>query len=281
MIKVSALYYYPIKSCAGWRVDTADLTPTGLRNDRQLVVTTPDGMFLTQRTHPRMALIRPTLSGNRLMLKAPGMTFATVNVARAGDVSPVTVWRDTVMAVDQGDVAAKWFSDFLGMPVRLKALSENHQRRVDFNFSRSFDDVVSFADAFASLLISQESLDQLNEKLDDPVTMERFRPNIVVTGTTPHAEDTWRELRIGDIKMTGAKPCARCAVVTNDPHTGVMGKEPNKTLATYRKFPRGVMFGMNLIHHNLGTISINDEVVIDETHAPSWVESDDYALTWQ
>lgn len=281
MIKVSALYYYPIKSCAGWRVDSADLTPTGLRNDRQLVVTTPDGMFLTQRKFPRMALIRPTLSGNRLMLKAPGMTFETINVTRQGDTKPVTVWRDTVQAVDQGERAASWFSKYLGTDVRLMALSETHQRRVDPNFSRSFDDVVSLADAYAALLISQASLDQLNEKLDEPVGMERFRPNIVVTGSAPHAEDTWREFRIGGIKMTGAKPCARCSVVTVDQQTGVMGKEPNKTLATYRKFPRGIMFGMNLIHHNLGTISIGDELVIEETHTTGWIGEADYSATWK
>ncbi len=281
MITVSEVRYYPIKGCAGWRVDSAELTATGLLNDRLLVITTPDGMFLTQRKHPRMALIRPTIVGNQLMLAAPGMAMTTVNIARRGDAKAVTVWRDTIAAIDQGDRVAKWLSKFLQADVRLMAMDETHERKVDPNFATGAGDIVSLADGYALLAISQASLDMLNSKLAEPIGMERFRPNIVLSGTDPHAEDQWRKLRIGNIEMTGAKPCARCSVITVDQSTGIMGKEPNTTLASYRKFPRGIMFGMNLIHHNLGTISIGDEVVVSETHDPAWIAESALAQTWK
>ena len=275
MIHVTDLFYYPIKSCAGIRVDSAELTPTGLKHDRMLLITTPEGEFLTQRIFPRMALIRPKVTDTHLTLDAPGMQSITVPIQRDGDSHPVTIWRDMAQAVSQGVEANQWVSEFLQADLRLVAMANGFERRVDPGFAQP-SDIVSFADGYAILVISQASLDILNEKLDEPIGMERFRPNIVVTGSKPHAEDTWHKFHIGDVPFSGVKPCARCKVVTVDQQTGIMGREPNRTLAGYRRFPRGVMFGMNLIHHKLGTISIGDTLSIEDTHAESWIKREDY-----
>ncbi|HFC11850.1 MAG TPA: MOSC domain-containing protein, partial [Anaerolineae bacterium] len=220
MIKISELYYYPIKSCAGWRVDSAELTPTGFAHDREFVVATPQGHFVTQRELPRMALIRPKIAHNQLTLTAPTMSPISLPITQQGKAQSVTVWRSTVQAIDQGDGAAQWLSQFLKAELRLFTMQAGFTRKINPAFAQAANDIVSFADGYSILVIAQASLDNLNSKLAEPLPMTRFRPNIVVTGCDPHATDRWRHITIGDIPMTGAKPCARCAVTTVDPSTG-------------------------------------------------------------
>ncbi len=266
-MQVQDLYIYPVKSCAGIRLESADLTPTGLKHDREYVITKPDGMFVTQRQLPRLALIKPRIADNVLTLDAPDMETLRIVKNEDANIQPVTVWNSTVLAADQGDAVAAWLQSYLGVELRLFALCAATHRPINPDFARNPDDVVSFADGYAMLLISQASLDGLNEKLAEQVGMERFRPNIVVSGATPHAEDFWKELHINDIPMSGVKLCARCSIPAIDQATAKMGKEPNRTLASYRRHERGVMFGMNMVHHALGTLRVGDAVTINEHHA--------------
>ena len=259
-------------------MDSAELTPTGLRDDRLLMFTTPEGQFVTQRIHPKMALIRPQIDGHTLTLNAPNMPTITLPIQRHGDPTPVIVWRDTVAAIDQGDKVAAWASQYLDAELRLVAMMEGAKRHINPEFSISGDDVNSFSDGYATLIISQASLDLLNSKLADPIGMDRFRPNIVVTDCDPHAEDYWKELRIAGVAFSNVKPCARCAVPTVDQQTGIMGKEPNRTLAHYRKFPNGVMFGANLVHHRLGQLSVGDVVTVEAAYPNDWMGREDYRL---
>lgn len=258
---------------------SAEMTATGLQNDRLLMFTTPAGQFVTQRIYPKMALIRPKINGNTLTLNAPNMPTLTLQIQRQGEPVSVVVWRDTVDAIDQGESVAAWVKQYLGADLRLVAMKEGAKRPINADFAFSAEDVNSFSDGYATLILSQASLDLLNSKLDEPIGMDRFRPNIVVSGCDAHEEDMWSKLRIAGVSFSGAKPCARCAVPTVNQQTGVMGKEPNRTLAGYRKFPNGVMFGANLIHHNLNTLSVGDIVTADAMHPADWMSRDDHRVS--
>lgn len=272
MIKVSNLYCYPIKSCAGTQLKTAALTRCGFANDRALMLTRLDGEFLTQREFPRLCLVRPSVVGGRYTVTAPGMAELSFELRRSGDATYASIWRDRVRVVIQEDEVNDWFSEFLKARVQLVAMSEGFERKIDHNFAVGPTDVVSLADGFSILVISEASLEFLNRKLDTPVGMERFRPNVVVTGCDAHEEDTWKEFTIGGIRMSGVKPCARCSIVTIEQSNGEPGKQSLAALADYRRFANGVMFGMNLVHHSpSGTISVGDAIKVVSRHDPDWV----------
>ncbi|MFK7821620.1 MAG: MOSC domain-containing protein [Planctomycetaceae bacterium] len=272
MITVSGLYTYPIKSCAGTRLDSVALTATGLEHDRTLMLIHEDGKFVTQREVPELCLIRPRIVGHESHVTASGSDDLIFTPNRIGEPVGTSVWGDDVQAVAQESAVNEWFSDFLKTNVRLVAMHESFKRQVDAAFAEP-KDIVEFADGLAVLLISEASLADLNAKLDAPVAMDRFRPNIVITGCEPHAEDFWKEIAIGDISMSGVKPCARCSMVAVDQASGNRGVEPTKTLAEYRRFQNGVMFGMNMVHHGIGTISIGDTLTPTEWHEPNWITS--------
>lgn len=263
-ITLSAITIYPIKSCGGIERASAELEARGLRYDRHWMVVDEQGRFVTQREFPRMTLIAVRLLSDRLHVEAPGMSPLLVPLETPSDdhVS-VQVWSDTVKAVSAGKTAAEWFSTLLGIRCSLVAMTENSIRRVDTRYARN-GEVVSFADAFPLLLISQPSLDDLNARLATPLPMKRFRPNLVVDGCTPFAEDTWKQVRIGTVPLRVVKPCARCVVTSVDTHTAQTGEEPLRTLATFRSVGNKVMFGQNLLHAATGTLHVGDEVVIEQ-----------------
>ena len=181
-----------------------------------------------------------------------------------GMVRHVTVWRDTVPAHEAGERAAAWLTAFLGTPCRLVRMPESTERAVNPAFGEP-GDVVSFADGYPFLLIGQASLDDLNARLASPLPMRRFRPNLVVAGAESFAEDTWKRVQIGHIVFRVVKPCARCTIPTVDPEAGVFaGKEPLRTLATFRKFGSKVFFGQNLIAQGTGALRVGDPVAILE-----------------
>lgn len=263
MPKLTTITYYPVKSMRGWDVPQAIMTPRGLENDRLIMVTDPDGMFFTQRELPRLAAIHPDLDGDSLTLTAPGMDALRLDLRRAGEVRPVTIWDSETEAIDQGQVASAWLSGLLGRDVRLVRLTDDAVIPVTSHYAVTPDDEVSFADGFPVLIVSQESLDDLNARMETPVPMSRFRPNLVVSGFGPFAEDNWKRIRIGKIELAVVKPCARCLVTTHDQTTGErMGKEPLRTLATFRKVGSHVMFAMNAIPLTLGEICVGDEVEV-------------------
>jgi uncharacterized protein YcbX len=265
-LRVSALYQYPVKSCRGITLDSARLTLYGLERDRNWMVVDRKGRFLTQRRFPTMALIAAEPRGQDLVLSAPGMTDLMVKTAERQATMGIRIWGFEGPAPDAGDEAAAWLSAYLGFECRLVAPSARLQRVIDPSYDPRGGEVM-FADGFPFLLISEASLANLNARLPSPVSMSRFRPNIVVTGCPPHAEDDWRKLRIGnDTVFQVVKPCSRCTIPNVDPATGERGTEPGATLAGYRRGEDGeIYFGQNLVHETKsGTLRVGDPVTVLE-----------------
>ena len=262
MIRVSALFIYPVKSCRRIAIDSAAVGATGFDFDRRWMVVGEDGGFLSQRKHPELAQVRVALGQDRLSLEAPERPRLEIALnEEPGPINRVVVWDDECTAIDEGVAAAKWFSEHLGSPVRLVRLSDDDARPLDASSAQP-GDRVSFADGFPFLLLSKASLDDLNRRLSLPVPMARFRPNIVVEGCEPNAEDGWDRVRLGEVTFRVAKPCARCVVTTVDQATGERGREPLRTLSTYRTVDGQVLFGQNLIHENRGIVRIGDLVTV-------------------
>jgi uncharacterized protein YcbX len=258
---VSELHIYPIKSAAGLTLETMTLDDFGAALDRRWMVVDDRGRFISQREAPEMALVRVIVDDSVLTISAA--SFPSLAVPRelpAGEVIPVSIWSDLCAALDCGAEAARWFTGYLGRPARLVYMPTGTFRRVDPSYvpeSRR----VSFTDGFPLLLIGEGSLRDLNARMEIPVPMNRFRPNIVVHGTEPFQEDGWREVRIGDIWFNVVKPCDRCVTTTVDQATAAGGKEPLRTLATYRRGEGGVLFGQNLVHRAQGTLRLGDSVI--------------------
>ncbi len=264
MIELTQINIFPVKSCKGTTLSRAKLTAFGLDWDRHWMVVDEHGSFLSQRTIPAMALIEPTLSEHGLRLQAPRMESLEIpKDQQNGKTVHVRIWDDTCSAVDCGDDAAAWFSEALGIRCRLAAIGSAFHRDVNPKYSARKDQV-SFADAFPLLLISSASLRDLNERLDQPVPMNRFRPNLVVSGCEPYAEDRWDHIAIGSLTFRVSKPCARCTVPAVDQATGVRGTEPLATLAGYRKGDgEKVLFGQNLVNEQKsGELVLGNEVII-------------------
>lgn len=263
MITVSNLIYYPIKACKGFEVPASKVERMGLEHDRRMMVVTPDGGFLTQREHPRLALITPTLKNEAITLSAPNFESIQIGIQRSGTPVPVDIWSSKgVHAIDQGDEAAMWLSDWLGTSARLVHFEKGFMRKVNPEYAVNPDDHTGFADGYPILIISEESLQDLNSRLDSAVPMNRFRPNLVVKGCEPFAEDSWKRIRIGGVEMALVKPCARCVVTTIDKETLVKSKEPLKTLGKYRKHELGAIFGVNVIPLNEGGLEVGMSVEV-------------------
>jgi len=237
----------------------------GLANDRRMMVVTPEGEFLTQREHAKLALIMPTLKNGSVTLSAPDFDSIQFAIQKSGVVTPVNIWRSkNVNAIDQGDESAQWLSDWLGVSARLVHMADGIQRKLNPDFAINADDHTGFADGYPILILSEASLHDLNSKLDSPLPMNRFRPNIVVKNCEPFREDTWKRIRIGDVELALVKPCLRCEVTTIDKETLERDKEPLRTLATYRKQKGGAMFGMNAIPLNEGEIKTGMSIEVLE-----------------
>lgn len=260
MVTVRALTIYPIKGCRGIALESAEIQDIGLKDDRRFMVIDADQRFVSQREIPRMALITVAAHRDGWTLTAPGMEAVTFTPTATGQAQPATIWRDTALVVSQGTHVAEWLSSFLGAPLQLVAMHPSYRRPVSSTYAKSPEDAVSFADGYASLICNQASLDELNQRLDTPIGMERFRPNIVVSGAEAWAEDDWQEIYIGETLSYAVKPCARCVVTTTDQDTATRGQEPLRTLARYRTRELGVIFGQNLIHAHTGTIRVGDVV---------------------
>ncbi len=253
---------YPVKSAGGIAVQEWNVEPRGLAHDRRWMVVTPDGDFLTQRDWPRMALLTPALEANILRLDAPGCEPLRVPRLPEGERLTVHVWRSVCEAVSAGADADAWLSTFLKMPCRLVYMPDDTRRSISPDYTAG-EGIVSFADGFPLLLIGESSLTDLNARLAEPVPMNRFRPNLVVTGAAPYAEDDWAQVRVGDVLFHVVKPCARCAMTTVEQTTGERtGPEPLQTLAGYRREGGKVMFGQNLIPAAPGVVRVGDKVEV-------------------
>lgn len=246
---ITGLHIYPVKSCRGISLPEAELTARGLAYDREWMVVDAEDRFLTQRALPRMALIETAFTTDVLRLSAPGLSnrldvpLLTHNLTRCR----VRVWRDDCDALDEGPAAAAWLSDFLGTPARLVRFDPAQRRLSNHEWTRGADAENRFSDGYPVLVVSEESLDDLNRRLDVPLPMNRFRPNIVIRGIGPHGEDGLHSLSADDFEIRLVKPCERCRITTTDQATAEVGVEPLQSLAAYRRDERlnGVTFGMN------------------------------------
>lgn len=259
-ITLTELWQYPVKSLRGNPIEAAELDARGVAGDRRWMLVDSAGRFITQREQHRLSLVDAVVGKDALHLAAPGMPPLTVpSPPDGGETLSVQVWRDQCRALAPSATADDWCSDYLGQPCRLVYLPDDSVRPVDPDYARPTDQV-SFADGFPLLLISQASLDDLNSRLDTPLPMRRFRPNLVVSGCAPYAEDSWQRIRIGDLTFRVAKPCSRCIIPTIDPETGQRSAEPLKTLAGYRRRDNKVFFGQNLIHDGNGVLRLGMEL---------------------
>ena len=262
---VSELYVFPVKSLRGIPCDRATLDERGFRHDRRWMFVDDAGVFITQRESPRMALVDVALRQDALVLMAPGMEPLRVPFDAEGPTQNVVIWRDTVEAMRVSPEADAWLGAFLGRTCHLVHMPDSTRRIVNPLWVKQ-PRIVGFADGYPLMLIGQGSLDALNERLvaqgQSPVPMRRFRPNIVVAQTSPHAEDAWQHIRIGSIDVDIVKPCERCAITTVDIEKGEKGIEPLRTLSTYRKQGSKVMFGQNAVHRRAGSIAIGDHVTV-------------------
>jgi uncharacterized protein len=281
-MEITELYVYPLKGAAGIRLRQARLDAFGIEHDRRWMIVDDDGVFVTQRNEPALALVHASLEADSLdagpldagcrEAGSPNAASLVLRSEAAGELrvtppSPdavrehVRVWDEVVAAVDAGPAAREFVSAHLGRGARLFHMPVTTHRQVALEHARE-GDRVSFADGFPLLLITRESLDALNRRLPAPVPMNRFRPNVVVAGASPHAEDTWRTILLGTVACDVVKPCARCAVTTVDQRTGTAGAEPLRTLAGYRRWDGRTWFGQNVIHRGEGVLSVGDSVVV-------------------
>lgn len=284
---VSGLFIYPVKSLRGFPISRAEVDQLGLVGDRRFLLVDETGLFFTQRQHPRMAQISTRLTATELILSTESGGAINVPVRDSAPVlRKVSIWRShDLFAEDCGDDVAKWLSAFLNTTCRLVRIGEKFRRPVLQKPRRGLtppitadtptiegrivtNDLFHFADGYPFLAISEASLDRLNDRLvsagEEPVPMDRFRPNLVIHGAPAHAEDTWRRVRIGDLVLRAGGPCARCIVTTTHQLTGERGKEPLRTLATYRRDeddPTNLNFGQNLVHETKsGAVQVGDTV---------------------
>ncbi|MCA1856137.1 MOSC N-terminal beta barrel domain-containing protein [Massilia oculi] len=258
--RIAALHIYPIKSCAGIAVPEAAFHVSGLVaggvHDREWMLVTREGQFLTQREYPRLACITPRIDGDAVEVSAPGMPPLRLPLAHDATAASMTVqvWDDSVPAADCGDAAAAWFADVLQAPCRLVRFRPDVRRPTSIKWTGGVPAETRFADGYPVLLIGQASLDDLNAKLAlagrAPLPMDRFRPNLVVSGLEAFEEDYLASLSGGDVALRPVKPCARCPIPAIDQASGIPGPDPLDILQAYRANPRmegAVCMGMNCI----------------------------------
>ncbi len=255
-VEVTSIRVYPVKSLRPILPETWTVERRGLRHDRRWMVTDPGGMFRTRREIPRMAQISTAFENGHMILSKEGMEDLRVPTKDTGKSMKVQVWRTLTTGKPVSEKADEWLTRAIGEPSRLVHMPETARRKIAPSFN-SGKDWVGFADAFPILVASEASIDDLNSRLDSPIPIQRFRPNIVIKGCGPFEEDSWSKLQIGNVVLRAARPCIRCLVTAQDPLTGeALGPEPLKTLATYRKIEGGVIFGMYYIPEVLGEISV-------------------------
>jgi uncharacterized protein YcbX len=265
-IVVSGIYIYPIKSLGGISLPSSLIEERGFQYDHRWMLVDAHNHFLTQRKFPKMALLKVSLSENGLQVTAPAMPSLFIPfVALTNEHVKVTIWDDTCTAIVVSQQINEWFSEALEMKCKLVFMPDDSIRPVDNRYAKN-NEFVSFADGYPFLLIGEASLADLNSRLASPVPMNRFRPSLVVTTTAPFEEDRWRSIRIGNNIFHLVKPCARCILTTVDQQTGIPGKEPLKTLASYRTINNKVLFGQNVLCEQAGNIiSVGEKVELLKT----------------
>lgn len=262
--QLSKLFIYPVKSLGGISVHTAEVTDRGFQYDRRWMLVDETNKFLSQRKVKEMSLLQTKLREDSLIVfnkLNPEQIIEIPLKPEINNFEQSIVWDDIVNVGVYENEVNKWFSEQLKMSCKLVYMPDQTKRNVEQHYAQK-NEITSLSDGYPFLLIGQESLDLLNSKLETPLPMNRFRPNLVFTGGKPHAEDNWKQFKINDIIFKPVKPCARCVITTINQQTGEQSPEPLKTLSTYRSIGNKVMFGMNLLHEGKGAVSVGDEIVI-------------------
>jgi len=261
---LSEIWIYPVKSLGGIRVTEAHVEEKGLKYDRRWMIVDENGKFLTQRVNTKMALLNVSLHQEGLTITEKFNSRNQISVPFepvSSQILQVKVWDDVVLARTVCDQADQWLTEQLGKNVRIVEMAAVTERKMNPEYALP-GALVSFADDFPYLLISEASLDDLNSKLEETVDMKRFRPNFVVSGTEAFAEDSWNNIKIGNVTFKVSKPCERCILITIDPETGVKGREPLKTLSTYRKVGKEIFFGQNLVSQTKGIVREGEKIML-------------------
>ncbi|MCH8497212.1 MAG: MOSC domain-containing protein [Marinobacter sp.] len=260
-VQVHALFIYPVKSLAGIEVSEVALDDFGMVHDRRWMIVDGSGRFVTQRDYPQLARITTAVEAGAVNIRIPEQ--GVFPLIPGDETLQVVVWRDQVTAVAEAGGASRALSEYCGEFFRFVYMPQSTFRRIDpvrVADSRR----VGFADGFPLLVASTASLDDLNGRLTAPVDMRRFRPNIVIAGAEPWAEDNWSVLEVGALRLRLVKPCSRCVMTTVDPDTGVKAADmqPLRTLGQFRRTADGVMFGVNAVHDTRGLLTLGDPVTI-------------------
>ncbi|MCH6198143.1 MOSC domain-containing protein [Aquiflexum sp. LQ15W] len=257
------IYIYPIKSLGGIRLEESVLEERGLQYDRRWMLVDKEGVFLTQRTFPEMALLQVEVKDSGLLVYHKNNHIQRIHLpfqAQTEDFLTVRIWDDLVIGQIVDHEVSRWFSETLGLECELVIMPETTERKLSPKYAVN-NESVGFADAMPYLLIGQASLEELNSRLEIAVPMDRFRPNLVFAGGLPFEDDGWDIIKVGAAEFKITKPCARCVLTTVNQETAQKGKEPLKTLATYRTFDHKVMFGQNMLLLQGQRIRVGDEVV--------------------
>jgi len=263
MLQVSQLYIYPVKSLGGIALTRARVTDRGFEHDRRWMLVDDNNLFISQRDVHQMALMKLKITdeGIRVDYAPKNSSFTIPFHPPTNEFADVTIWDDTCEGQFVSDEADQWFRDMLEISCRLVYMPDETARITDQRYTPG-NSITSFSDAYPFLIIGQASLNDLNNRLSEPLPMDRFRPNIVFTGGAPYQEDAMHTFNIGDIFFHGVKLCARCIMTTIDQATAIKYKEPLKTMARYRFKNNKIMFGQNLVHKGLGEISVGDALEV-------------------
>lgn len=257
---VKELYIYPIKSLAGISVESAKAEEMGFENDRRWMLIDKENQFITQRKYPQLTQFYPEIKECKIAILHQNTTHEFFIEESLEEPILSTVWDDETKVFEVNKATSKWFSEALGFECKLVKIANNGDRK---HHSSKLDTTlnVSLADGYPYLLIGSESLNFLNEKLEEKITMARFRPNIVISSSVAHEEDSFDTFQIGTLKFKNAKPCGRCIMINNNPLNGIVKKEPLHTLSTYRKVDNSILFGTNVMCLNEGEIRVGDALV--------------------
>jgi uncharacterized protein len=269
MLQLSEIYIYPIKSLGGIRLEKANITTRGLENDRRFMLVDENGRFLSQREYPQLAIFQTAIEEDFLKIsnkKDGSFIQVAVQFSLIHSISHsliVKIWDDTTTAIEVSQEASEWFTQALGISARLVYMHEESERKTEPQYSLTGDEITSFSDGYPILIVGQSSLDDLNNRLENPVSINRFRPNFVFSDGDPFEEDSWHEFTIGNVRFFGVKPCARCIMTTINQETGEKsGKEPLLTLNKFRKAGNKILFGQNVLISQLGSVSVGDKIEV-------------------
>lgn len=264
MLRISELFVYPIKSLGGISLTSARVTDRGFEHDRRWMLVNERGQFMTQRTTAELALFSAEVRLDGLLVSNKNARDSIlIPFSPSAETMMVEVWGDRCRGNIVSNEVNDWFSDHLSSKCSLVYMTDATRRRVDGRYAQN-KEITSFSDAYPFLIIGQSSLNDLNARMGEALPINRFRPNIVFTGGQPFEEDTWAHFNSNGIDFFGVKLCARCVMTTINQEEAVKGKEPLKTLATYRMKDKKIFFGQNIIHKGEGLVHVGDSIEIKE-----------------